>query len=100
MPSQEIITRDNAMVTVDGVVFYQVLDPVKASYEVRRLEILNLTMTTIRTVMGISTNFCRNATRWTCCEWLSRPQLREASRLPASRTFRRRLNSSTPWRGK
>ena len=54
VPSQEIITRDNAMVTVDGVVFYQVLDPVKASYEVRRLQIsiLNLTMTNIRTVMG------------------------------------------------
>ena len=54
VPSQEIITRDNAMVQVDGVVFYQVLDPVKASYEVRRLEvsILNLTMTNIRTVMG------------------------------------------------
>ena len=54
VPSQEIITKDNAMVRVDGVVFYQVLDPVKASYEVQRLElsILNLTMTNIRTVMG------------------------------------------------
>ena len=54
VPSQEIITRDNAMVTVDGVVFFQILDPVKASYEVRRLEVstLNLTMTNIRTVMG------------------------------------------------
>ncbi len=54
VPSQEIITKDNAMVTVDGVVFFQLLDPVKASYEVRELQlsILNLTMTNIRTVMG------------------------------------------------
>lgn len=54
VPSQEVITRDNAMVTVDGVVFYQVLDSAKAAYEVRQLQlaILNLVMTNIRTVMG------------------------------------------------
>lgn len=54
VPSQEVITKDNAMIKVDGVVFFQVMDSAKASYEVNNLEhaILNLTMTNIRTVMG------------------------------------------------
>lgn len=54
VPSQDVITKDNALVKVDGVVFYQVLDAAKAAYEVNDLQlaILNLTMTNIRTVMG------------------------------------------------
>ena len=54
IPSQDIITRDNAMVRVDGVAFFQILNAAKSAYEVDRLEpsMINLTMTNIRTVMG------------------------------------------------
>jgi regulator of protease activity HflC (stomatin/prohibitin superfamily) len=54
IPGQEIITRDNAMVGVDAVVFFQVLDAPKAAYEVSDvyLAIMQLTTTNLRTVMG------------------------------------------------
>jgi regulator of protease activity HflC (stomatin/prohibitin superfamily) len=54
IPQQEVITKDNATVTVDGVAFYQVYDAAKASYEVSKLDqaIVTLTMTNIRSVMG------------------------------------------------
>ena len=54
IPGQEIITRDNAMVGVDAIVFFQVLDPGKSAYEVSNLyvAIMQLTTTNLRTVMG------------------------------------------------
>jgi regulator of protease activity HflC (stomatin/prohibitin superfamily) len=54
IPGQEIITKDNAMVAVDGVVFFQVLDAAKAAYEVYDLysAITALSTTNLRTVMG------------------------------------------------
>ena len=54
VPEQEVITKDNARVTVDGIAFFQVFDAAKASYEISTLEpsIVKLTMTNIRSVMG------------------------------------------------
>ncbi len=54
VPTQEVITKDNAIVSVDGVAFYQVLNAPQAAYQVSGLQnaILNLTMTNIRSVMG------------------------------------------------
>jgi regulator of protease activity HflC (stomatin/prohibitin superfamily) len=54
VPSQDVITKDNAAVTVDGVVFFQIFDASRSVYEVHKLDVavMNLTMTNIRTVMG------------------------------------------------
>jgi regulator of protease activity HflC (stomatin/prohibitin superfamily) len=54
IPQQDVITKDNATVTVDGLAFFQVIDAAKASYEVANLDsaIVKLTMTNIRSVMG------------------------------------------------
>jgi regulator of protease activity HflC (stomatin/prohibitin superfamily) len=54
IPSQDVITRDNAMVTADAIAFYQVVDAAKAAYEVRDLRsgIINLSLTNVRTVIG------------------------------------------------
>src|SRR5256885_17273463 len=54
IPPQNVITKDNASVVVDGIVFYQVIDASRAAYEVQNLQsaVVNITMTNIRTAIG------------------------------------------------
>ncbi len=54
IPSQQVITKDNALVTADAIAFYQVVDTAKAAYEVGNLQlgIINLCLTNVRTVIG------------------------------------------------
>ena len=54
IPAQNVITKDNASVVVDGIVFYQVIDASRAAYEVQDLQaaVVNITMTNIRTAIG------------------------------------------------
>src|SRR3546814_990765 len=54
IPEQDVITRDNASVKVDAIVFYQVVDARRAAYEVRELDraLTNLALTNIRSVLG------------------------------------------------
>lgn len=54
IPEQTVITRDNVTVTVDGIIYFRVMEPEKAAYQVQNLELAltTLAMTNIRSVIG------------------------------------------------
>ncbi len=108
IPGQEIITKDNAMVSTDGVVFFQVLDAAKAAYEVSDLyvAIMQLTTTNLRTVMGSmdldETLSKRDEINARLLSVVDQATESWGSRSPASRsrTSARPPTSSTRWAGR
>jgi regulator of protease activity HflC (stomatin/prohibitin superfamily) len=52
-PPQEMITKDNAVVTVDAIVYVEITDPVKATYDIQNpfVAVTSLAMTTLRAII-------------------------------------------------
>jgi len=108
VPSQDVITKDNAVVKVDGIVFFSVLDAAKAAYEVATLEIaiLNLVMTNIRTAIGsldldesLSKRDEINAKVLVAVDQATHPWA-SRSTASSSRTSSRRATWSIRWHGR
>jgi regulator of protease activity HflC (stomatin/prohibitin superfamily) len=103
IPQQDVISKDNATVTVDGLAFFQVFDAPKASYEVAHLDqaIIKLTMTNIRSVMG-GMDLDQMLSTSGCSAWSTPLCRRGASRSTASksRTSCRRPIWCSRWAGK